>query len=88
MNSLLGSRPSLFNNLQRVALVLLRARRAQHRAQGTSDAAGTSNHLAEVALGDFQFDDGLVAVLIFVHEDFARGIDERLGDVLNQRPAR
>src|SRR5271166_4875155 len=73
----------LFNDLQRVALVLLQSRRAQDVAQGASDAAGASNDFTQVGLGYFEFDDGLVSVFVLVNKNLALGFDDRLGDVFN-----
>jgi hypothetical protein len=75
----------LFDNLQRVTLVLLRSGRAQHSAQSAGDTTRSTNHLAEISLGHLEFDNGLVAVFVLVNKNLCRSIDQRLGNVLDQR---
>jgi hypothetical protein len=71
----------LLDNFEGVALMSSMAGGAQQSAQGPSGSTLASDHLAYIAFGDFQFDDSVVK---FLNENFGGGIDQRLGDQLNQ----
>src|SRR4029077_19194735 len=73
--------PSLLDDLELVALVRPDAGGAQQRAQGPGGAALASDNLADITLGDFEFDHAIVELL---DENFVGGVDQRFRDQLNQ----
>src|SRR5450755_1598362 len=73
----------LLDNLQGVTLVQLRARRAQDISQRACHTPRAPDDLAQIGLGHFEFDDGFIAVFIFVDKNLALGLDDGLGNVLN-----
>jgi hypothetical protein len=71
----------LLDDLEIVALASAVAGSAQQRAQSTGGAALAPDNFADVAFGDFQFDDAVVEQL---DEDFVGRVDQRLGDAFDQ----